>query len=422
MNKNITEQGESTRDGQPFLKALINNSPFAVVQLDENHRIVGVNPIFEELFGYELAEIIGGNLDELLTTQALQKEAEEVSKRVTSGAFLRKVTQRKKKDGSLIDVEIFAVPVIVGEEIIGAFGLYHDISNQVKIERALRESEARYRSVTQVASDAVIIINSDGDIISWNKGAEQIFGYTGEEIAGKNLTKLMPETYQDGHQEGIDRVNSGGERNVIGKTVELEGVRKNGQVFPLGLSLSTWEAGGKKLYGGIIRDITERKQAEEKLRFMSFHDSLTGLYNRGYFDEEMSRLGESRQFPVSIIVCDMDDLKQINDTLGHDVGDRAIKGAASILLKVFRQEDVVARIGGDEFAVIVPNYDVNENPSISLRLDKAISDYNESEGDDGFYRPISISFGHSSIAQRESLVDGYKEADKQMYLNKAQKK
>jgi diguanylate cyclase (GGDEF)-like protein len=221
---------------------------------------------------------------------------------------------------------------------------------------------------------------------------------------------------------GLDRVNSDGEKRVIGKTVELEGIRKNGEYFPLELSLSTWDVDGRKQYGGILRDITERKEAEKKLQFMSYHDSLTGLYNRGYFDEEMARLDKSRQYPVSIIVCDMDDLKQINDTFGHNVGDIAIKGAAKILSSVFRSEDVVARIGGDEFAIIVPRYDINENSSIPKRLQKTIAAYNENKPEDGFHRPIALSFGHSLVLEGDSLIEGYKRADKHMYTVKAQKK
>lgn len=161
----------------------------------------------------------------------------------------------------------------------------------------------------------------------------------------------------------------------------------------------------------------------EKLRYISFYDALTGLYNRGYFEEEMKRLKSSRQFPVSIIACDLDDLKQINDSLGHDVGDQAIKAAAKILRSnVFRKEDVVARIGGDEFVILLPNVDINDNPAILKRLEKTINDFNESAENDGFYRPISISYGYAVIQSGESLMEGYKQADADMYAAKTKKK
>ena len=137
----------------------------------------------------------------------------------------------------------------------------------------------------------------------------------------------------------------------------------------------------------------------------------------------MERLKSSRQFPISIIACDLDDLKQINDSLGHHVGDQAIKAAANILRSnVFRKEDVIARIGGDEFVILLPNVDIKDNPAIRRRLEKSIIDFNESTENDGLYRPIFISYGYAVIQSDESLMEGYKQADAAMYTAKMKKK
>ena len=147
------------------------------------------------------------------------------------------------------------------------------------------------------------------------------------------------------------------------------------------------------------------------------------MYNRAYFEEEMARLEGSRQYPVSIISCDLDGLKQINDQFGHDAGDRAIKGAAKVLSgHTFRKEDVVARIGGGEFIVILPKVDLDENRSILDRIDLGLSQFNNSLIDDDLYRPISLSLGHAVIQEGGSLAEGYKEADQAMYSNKQKKK
>ncbi|MEE8357019.1 MAG: GGDEF domain-containing protein, partial [Anaerolineales bacterium] len=141
------------------------------------------------------------------------------------------------------------------------------------------------------------------------------------------------------------------------------------------------------------------------------------------FEEELNRLESSRQFPTSIIVCDLDNLKQINDSMGHDVGDQALKATAAILgSKVFRKEDIVARIGGDEFAIILPNVDLTENPRIHERLEDSIRKFNASDLDDGLYRPISISSGYAAIHSDGSLYEGFKQADADMYINKQKKK
>jgi PAS domain S-box-containing protein len=133
-------------------------------------------------------------------------------------------------------------------------------------EKALRESETRFRSVVESASDAIILANQEGNILSWNHSAERLFGYTINEVAGKPLTLLMPARYQQRHQAGIQRISAGGERRILGKTVELEGSRKDGTEFPLELSLSMWETHDGMYYSGILRDITDRKRTEAALR------------------------------------------------------------------------------------------------------------------------------------------------------------
>ena len=134
---------------------------------------------------------------------------------------------------------------------------------------ALRESETKFRSVTQSANDGIVSANSRGLIISWNRGAETIFGYKEEEVVGKPLTVLMPERYRELHQSGLERLRSTGESRVIGRTLELHGVRKDGTEFPLDLSLASWKTEEGTFYSGIIRDITERKRVTEALQALT---------------------------------------------------------------------------------------------------------------------------------------------------------
>lgn len=127
----------------------------------------------------------------------------------------------------------------------------------------LRESEEKYRSITQATSDAVLIADSQGKIVSWNNGARAIFGFEEAEIKGRSLTLLMPEEFQDAHQGGLERVSQGGERRVNGM-VEVVGQRKDGSEFPLELALGVWETSHGNFYSGIMRDISKRKQVEEE--------------------------------------------------------------------------------------------------------------------------------------------------------------
>jgi PAS domain S-box-containing protein len=130
--------------------------------------------------------------------------------------------------------------------------------------RILEHGELLFYIVMQAAHDAVILADRQGIIRLWNNGARTIFGYAAEDIVGRPLVLLMPERYREAHQHGLARLQATGEWRAIGKTLELHGLRKDGSEFPLELSLDLWKAGDEMFYSGIIRDITERKQAEEE--------------------------------------------------------------------------------------------------------------------------------------------------------------
>jgi len=134
-----------------------------------------------------------------------------------------------------------------------------------RVERALTDSEERFRSVVETASEAIILADQDGRIISWNKAAQALFQYTPQEVLGQPLTLIMPARYRDQHQTGFDRLRSTGQGRVLGKTLEMHGLRRDGTEFPIELSLGTWSTGNGAYYSGMIRDITERKQSEETL-------------------------------------------------------------------------------------------------------------------------------------------------------------
>lgn len=136
----------------------------------------------------------------------------------------------------------------------------------VQVRSALKESEARFRSVTESAIDAIISAGRDGRILSWNRAAEQIFGYGVDEVLGEPLEIIIPERFRAAHAAGIRRVGDGGPSRVIGSTVELAAVRKDGSELPIELSLATWSLNGERYFTGIVRDVSTRKAAEEQMR------------------------------------------------------------------------------------------------------------------------------------------------------------
>ena len=235
--------------------------------------------------------------------------------------------------------------------------LRNEINIRQKAEKELRERGERFRSITATASVAVIVtIDQDGKVVTWNPAAEKVFGYTKAEMEGKPVTLCMPERYREAHNEGLKRAVETKQNKIIGTTVELQGLRKNGKEFPIEMSLGTWTQGGIQYFSAIILDITERKAAEKKLKHMATHDRLTGLPTRVLANEHINRAmanARRRKLKAAVLFIDLDGFKAVNDTYGHDCGDRLLIDAGKRLLSCVREIDMVARIGGDEFLVIL---------------------------------------------------------------------
>jgi len=167
---------------------------------------------------------------------------------------------------------------------------------------------------------------------------------------------------------------------------------------------------------GTHQDIDLIKKSQKKLKYLSFHDELTALYNRRYFENEMERLNDSRKYPISVIVGDIDNLKEVNDLMGHKAGDKYIKKVAEVFQKYLRSEDIVARIGGDEIAVILPEADKETAEMICSRIEEKCEEINSFEDYQLLFR---VSLGHYTVnSSSEDLEHAFAEADKRMYENK----
>ena len=196
-------------------------------------------------------------------TERLQTRAAEMEAEIFRRTQQVQITERLRTRAAEMEAEIFRRAQQI-QEVNNQ--LQKELDARKQAEQALRESEERFRAVAESATDAIVAADKSGHITYFNQGAERIFGYAARDVISRPLTLLMPQRFHDAHRQGLARFLTTGEARVVGRTVELVGQRKDGTDFPLELSLASWKARGDTFFTGILRDITERKRAEELLR------------------------------------------------------------------------------------------------------------------------------------------------------------
>jgi diguanylate cyclase (GGDEF)-like protein/PAS domain S-box-containing protein len=226
-------------------------------------------------------------------------------------------------------------------------------------ERAVRRGEAQKTAILHAALDCVITMDHQGRIIEFNPAAERTFGYTLGEIQGQDVAAvIIPPRLRRQYRTAIARYLTTGESRMLDRRVEMTAMRRDGSEFPVELCVTRIALAGPVLFTAYLRDIADRKRAEGHLRFLADHDPLTGLVNRRRFEEELRRQiahAERYTFGGALLIMDLDHFKQINDKLGHSAGDAVIKNVAGLLQRRLRKGDTVGRIGGDEFAMLLPS-------------------------------------------------------------------
>ncbi|MFN3532993.1 MAG: GGDEF domain-containing protein [Candidatus Brocadia sp.] len=287
-------------------------------------------------------------------------------------------------------------------------------SESKEISKKTSFLEAQYLSLVEAVIDAIISIDEKGRIIFCNSSAKKMFGY-GDEIIGNNITILIPEKYRQAHQQGLKRYISTRLPKIIGTTIELVGLRKDGIEFPMEMSLSAWGDGVQCFFTGIIRDITERKQMErclleanKKLEELACRDYLTNVYNRRYgyrvLESEFNRAKRHKN-PFSCLLIDVDYFKKINDHYGHLFGDKVLVSLASLLLKITRSTDIVSRFGGEEFLVILPDTNREGAVGFAEKMRYAVSKLRIEDKERNICTILAVSVGISTFTASTSNVE-----------------
>ncbi len=278
-------------------------------------------------------------------------------------------------------------------EIIGTFGISRDITEKKKAEEEIEGGKSKIEAILHSTLDGIYVTDKQGKVLMYNnrflslwkiskklikqETDEKILDLMNKQVADRKKFLGIIRELHDSEQDSIDIIALKNRRFFECSSAPLKSDdRIMGRVWS-------------------YRDITEQKKAEEKIWYLSFHDKLTGLYNRAFFEEELKRLNTKRQLPLSIIFCDLNGLKEINDNFGYERGDLLLRKFAEVLKSCFRNEDVVVRWGGDEFIMVLPNTDEMDVENVTKRIQLRCQQNSKPN------LPMSVAIG-SDIKTRES--------------------
>jgi PAS domain S-box-containing protein len=253
------------------VKELYDVAPCGYLSVDRSINLSNINQTLLNWLGYSAEEVMGKmKFEDLLSPksreQFLQTFERDFQAFKEKGYVMDMEFEFQRKDGSVFPVTLSSNAIFDDQgEFVASRTTVFDNTNRKQNEELLREREERFRQIVSSVSDSIIILNDQGIILNWNKGAELTFGWSASEIVGKSLALVMPEKYRDLHLSGMKRFSAFNRSNLLGKTVELEGLRKDGTIFPLELSISSWKTGEQTFFGGILRNITERKKVEKQI-------------------------------------------------------------------------------------------------------------------------------------------------------------
>jgi diguanylate cyclase (GGDEF)-like protein/PAS domain S-box-containing protein len=212
-------------------------------------------------------------------------------------------------------------------------------------------SQSRYAKMLESSATAAICAGPDNIIMSWNTAAKKLFGYSAQEAIGRPLSIIIPARHRAAHDAGLARAARAGQARLAGRAVEILALHADGYELPVDLSLSMWFEADKPMFGALLRDITDRHAARQRLEHLAHCDTLTSLPNRNALHAHLA--GALANGPCALLLLDLDGFKYVNDTLGHSVGDELLAAVATRLAAAVGTEAFLARLGGDEFAILV---------------------------------------------------------------------
>ena len=405
-----------TRDSSDRLRAVIEAAPVAIIARDLTTTIRMWNPEAERLFGWKESEVLETQTS--IVPAHLRDETRAQRERAQAGEIIRlDETQRLRRDGSLVDVQVTMAPIHGDGRVIGTMVTIADITARKQAEAALRERESQLRLAMDAGQMAMWYWEADTDRFSYSEGLNDLFGRPSEspQVDYRALQqRLHPEDRDHFAATFRHALKSGSDFQVDYRVVWPDGsvhwVANRAQVHRR-------ENGRAERVIGVAMNITERKMAEQRVAHMAHHDALTGLPNRVLLRDRIQQAiahAHRAGTMVAVLFLDLDRFKTINDSLGHQLGDRLLQSVASRILVCVREGDTVSRVGGDEFVIVVPGI-ANSTDSSSVAgkiLEVLASSFHLHGNDLHVAASIGISLYPADGADAETLM---RNADTAMY-------
>ncbi len=419
-SRDVTERlnyERELRDSREQYRALFENA-IDGISVIQDRRFVLNNPKMCQLTGFAADDLVRMNIMDLVHPDDRDAAIASHLRRLEDASWNETVEIRLTcRNGAIIWVEVGGTQ-IHWNEAPAVLTFFKDITNRKKTESELRTSEEKYRMLAEWASDVIWVHNLTRREFTYiSPSVEQQRGFTVEEAARQTLQEAhSPESVTstlEAFRREMDHFVSHPEDQRVYVNQVRQTVKGGGYKWIETATRYRRNEMGEIEAIGVSRDIDERKLAEEKILQLSLHDQLTGLYNRRFYEEELKRLNTRRNLPTTLVIADVNGLKLVNDAFGHLAGDRLLVRVAEIIRGVSRADDIIARIGGDEFVMLLPKTDSDEAEIIVRRIRQVIAT------DVSQPAVLSVSFGWATRRSLDEMMESvFTEAENGMYRSK----
>ena len=422
-NQELKTSGNLLAIEKERLRIMLLSIGEGVISTDINGNVTFLTEVAKRLTGWLDESAIGRpftEVFEIINEYTREKSDNPIKNVLDTGEViaLANHTVLISKDGTERPIADSAAPIRdEGGNIAGVILVFRDVTGHKKVEDALRESEEKYRFLAENISDVISVFNITKNKFTYvSPSVLNLRGLTVEEAMNESLEEsLTPETLVVARNEVVKNIKDFMENPKEPNYYITQGQQpcKNGDIIWVEISRKyQYNSEGDIESVGVIRNIEKRKKAEKQVLYISYHDQLTGLYNRRFYEEELRRLDTERNYPMTIVMADVNGLKLINDSFGHVMGDELLKKCAEVIKRGCRADDIIARLGGDEFIIILPKTDAFETKQIIKRINNLSAKEKVGTSD------ISISFGYETKNKEEDIQEVFKKAEDHMYKKK----